>query len=137
MCRRCVADDLTDVARATAWVYQRVTDARLSDDVRYNIEVCVEEALANLILHGRVLNGGKDITVAFAALGGQATITVADRCIPFDVTREPPPSLPTREDLRVGGQGLRLIRAFSTGLTYRTENGRNELTMRFDARAVG
>ena len=135
MCRRSVADDLTDVRGATTWVDQLAADAGLSDDVRYNIEVCLEEALANLIQHGCVLDGRKDIIVAFAAAGRQATITVVDRCVPFDAAREPPPSRPTREDLRVGGQGLRLMRAFSNGMTYRSDGGRNELTMWFDAPA--
>jgi serine/threonine-protein kinase RsbW len=131
MHRRPVADDLSDVAGATAWVGRQVAQADLAEDVRFNIEVCVEEALANLIEHGRTAQDDKDIAIAVAVDPDGATILVTDRCVPFDAAEAPSPAPPSAGDMHAGGQGLRLMRAFASELTYRTSAGRNELTMRF------
>ncbi|HLZ83619.1 MAG TPA: ATP-binding protein [Caulobacteraceae bacterium] len=131
MRRRPVADDLSDIRGATAWVVQQVAGADILEDVRFNIEVCVEEALANLIEHGRAATDAKDIAIAVDADPDGATILVTDRCLPFDGAAAPTLDRPTRGDMRPGGQGLRLMRAFASELTYRTIDGRNELTMRF------
>jgi serine/threonine-protein kinase RsbW len=131
MHRRPVADDLSDVGEATAWVGRQMAEADVAEDLRFNIEVCVEEALANLIEHGRPAQGDKDIAIAVAADPQGATILVTDRCIPFDAVEAPSPEPPSAGDMHAGGQGLRLMRAFANELTYRTSAGRNELTMRF------
>jgi anti-sigma regulatory factor (Ser/Thr protein kinase) len=131
MRRRPVADDLGDVPSATAWVGQQVAEAEIAEDVRFNIEVCVEEALANLIEHGRPARDAKDIAIAVATDAQGATILVTDRCVPFDAAEAPSPERPRPDDMRAGGQGLRLMRAFASELTYRATGGHNELTMRF------
>jgi anti-sigma regulatory factor (Ser/Thr protein kinase) len=131
MCRRPVADDLSDVSGATAWVGRQVARADLAEEVRNNAEVCVEEALANLVIHARPLEDAKDIAVCVATDGHGATIVVTDRCVPFDSTRPPPPPASNGSAMLIGGRGLRLMRAFASELSYRTCEGRNELTMRF------
>jgi serine/threonine-protein kinase RsbW len=131
MRHRSVADDLTDISGATAWVGEQMAEARLGDDVRYNIEVCVEEALANLVEHARPAEGAKDIAICVTNDGDGATIVITDRCIPFDSTRAPPPPPSDAGGMLAGGRGLRLMHAFASELAYRTRDGRNELTMRF------
>ena len=131
MRRRPVADDLGDVRGATAWVSQQVAESNIAEDVRFNIEVCVEEALANLIEHGCPVTAAKDIAVAVDTGADDVTILVTDRCAPFDAAAAASPERPVPGDMRAGGQGLRLMRAFASELTYRTVNGCNELTMRF------
>jgi len=131
MHRRPVADDASDVRGATAWVGEFVAQAGIAEDIRFNIEVCVEEALANLIQHGRPVQGVKDIAISVFVDGEGATIQVTDRCVPFDAAEAPSPERPSLDDMRAGGQGLRLMRAFASELTYRTTEGGNELTMRF------
>jgi serine/threonine-protein kinase RsbW len=134
MLRRPVADDLSDVSGATVWVAQQVAQAHLADDVRYHIEVCVEEALANLVEHARPAEGAKDIAICVATDPQGATVIVTDRCIPFDST-QPSPAAAPNAGMQAGGRGLRLMHAFASELAYRTCGGRNELTMRFRAPA--
>jgi serine/threonine-protein kinase RsbW len=133
MPHRSVADDTSDVSRATAWAGELAGQAKLPDDVRYNIEVCVEEALANLVEHGRAPEGVKDIVIRVDAGGDGAIVVITDRCIPFDSARALPPPAPDSGALVIGGRGLRLIHAFASELAYRTSGGRNELTMRFSS----
>lgn len=131
MCRRAVNDDLGDVTRAVRWVDSLASEAALSDDVRYGLALCAEEALVNLILHGRPVDGGKDIAVAFHAAGRSARLVISDRCAPFDVTGAVVPPRPTRETGQAGGQGIRLLRAFSASVAYESAGGRNALTLEF------
>lgn len=128
MKRRAVRDDLSEVSPAVAWVEAEAAAAGLSADVRNALQVCVEEALVNLILHGRA-QGEKDIAVGVMAGAAGATVAISDRCAPFDVSREAAPAGPTAADMREGGMGLRLIRSFASELSYASAGGRNTLTM--------
>ena len=126
---RGVADDLRDVGGAVAWVDAEIAAACLPEETRNRIGVCLEEALVNLITHGRAAENQKDIELALTADSDGATILISDRCIPFDVTREAPPTAPTKEDMHEGGMGIRLLRAFATEIAYASSGGRNTLAM--------
>jgi serine/threonine-protein kinase RsbW len=131
MRRRAVADDLNDIQGATVWVGEMMAQADIAEDVRFNIEVCLEEALANLIQHARPARDAKDIAISVSTDADGAVICVTDRCVPFDSTEALSPQAPGPEDLHAGGQGLRLLRAFASELTYSVGPEGNELTMRF------
>ena len=124
---RAVSNDLSDVGHAIEWAGDLVSGAGLSADVRFNIEVCLEEALANLILHGEATDGRKDIALAVSADETGASIVITDRCAPFDVEHE----IPSHDDLQEGGRGLRLLRAFASELSYASKDDGNALTLRF------
>jgi serine/threonine-protein kinase RsbW len=127
--RRSVRDDLADVGPAIAWASQWIST--VPEDLRFGIEVCLEEALANLIVHGQSTDGHKDIEIGVAGDGQGATVEVTDRCAPFDVVREASPPRENADALLEGGRGLKLIRSFASELAYATEGGRNQLIMTF------
>ena len=126
---RGVANELRDVGGAVAWVDAEVAGAGLPEEARNRIGVCLEEALVNLITHGKAVGNQKDIELVLTADSDGATILISDRCAPFDVTREVPPAAPTKDDMREGGMGLRLLRAFATEMTYASSEGRNTLAI--------
>ncbi|HEY1880809.1 MAG TPA: ATP-binding protein [Caulobacteraceae bacterium] len=128
---RPVKDDLGDVGPAIAWAGEIVGQAGLSLDVRFAVDLGLEEALANLIMHGQGRSEGKDIVMSVAAGPGEAVVTITDRCAPFDVTSAPAEKAPSGFD--IGGRGLRLLRAFVSELTYRALGDRNELILTFKA----
>jgi anti-sigma regulatory factor (Ser/Thr protein kinase) len=130
MCRRAVRDDLADVGPAIEWAGRLA--AALDPDVRFAVEVCLEEGLANLILHGRAPKGEKDIVLAFTGDALGARIEISDRCAPFDVAQAAPVA-DADDPLREGGRGLMLLRAFASELSYETQGGRNRLTLTFRA----
>ena len=127
---RAVRDDLLTSARI-AWAGAFVDRAGLSPDVRFAVDLSLEEALANLIMHGQRQGPEKDIVVSVAADTDGATITITDRCAPFDVTQQR--SVGDETGLSVGGRGLRLLRSFAGDLDYAAGGERNTLTMRFPA----
>lgn len=126
MYRRAVAEDLSDVGAAIAWADGLAAEHGLSDDVRYAIQLCLEEALANLIQHGKSSSGAKDIAVTVAFDLPDASVIVGDACAPFDPTRVQP-----HENPEIGGRGLLLMESFARDITYRHVGARNELVFRF------
>jgi anti-sigma regulatory factor (Ser/Thr protein kinase) len=133
MYRRAVDDSLNDVGPAIGWVSQVSTEADLSEDTRFGIELCIEEALANLIMHGQSPSGNKDIAIVFSADRFRAKVQILDRCAPFDVVNADLPQSGSFDDSREGGRGLRLLRSFASEITYETVGEENILTMVFGA----
>ena len=133
MFRRPVEDSLSDVGRAVSWVSEISSTIEFSADLRFAIELCLEEALANLILHGQAPDGRKDIAITFCADAGRATIQITDRCSPYDTANVALPEPRGLDDPGEGGRGLRLLRTFATELSYETTAERNTLTMIFRA----
>ena len=131
MPHRTVANDLGDVALAVHWADQRLEEVAVSKDLRADIQVCLEEALANLILHGQCNDSDKAILVSLDVRDDSAAIVICDRCEPFDAARVPLLPDLTRQDKGPGGHGLLLMQGLSTHLSYRTENGVNKLEMIF------
>ena len=74
MDRRDVQEDLADVDRVVGWADELAAAQGLDDQVRYAIQVCLEEGLANLIVHGQAINGAhKAIAVKFESTPPGAT----------------------------------------------------------------
>jgi anti-sigma regulatory factor (Ser/Thr protein kinase) len=126
---RAVRDDLKDIGPAIAWAGAFIDQAGLSPKVRFAVDLSLEEALVNLIMHGRAGDGEKEIVVNVAADSAGATIIIQDRCEPFDLTLADAGANP--DVLSVGGQGIRLLRAFTADMSYATAGRRNALTLRF------
>jgi sigma-B regulation protein RsbU (phosphoserine phosphatase) len=130
---RCpVEDKLGDIGRAVGWADNLASQAGLGEDMRYAIQLCLEEALANLVLHGQAPDGRKDILVEFEHRCRGAILSVSDRCLPFDITQLREPSAAAPALARVGGQGIGLLRTFGGRLRYRRDGQRNVLAMTFE-----
>ena len=93
---------------------QLLASAGAGEDLRHDVQVCLEEALANLILHAQPRDGDKHIRLRLTASSDGATLIVSDRCVPYDITEAIPRSaLPAPGEIRAGGNGVTLIRAFA------------------------
>lgn len=130
MKRRSVEETLSDVDPAVAWVDELAGLAGLDDGVRFAMQVCIEEALSNLVTHGRPLAGAKHIDIGFEAVGAEGRVVVTDACVPYDVTHAEEAEQ-DMTDMPLGGLGLRLLRSFAQDLSYDHSDGRNVLSMVF------
>jgi serine/threonine-protein kinase RsbW len=108
----------------------------LSADQRFALELSLEEAVTNIIMHG----GLKDkelphIWVTLVSGAPALTIRLEDDARPFDPTSVPPPqAAASLEEARIGGAGLPLMHKLTTGMRYEFRDGRNCLTLRFASR---
>jgi CRP-like cAMP-binding protein/anti-sigma regulatory factor (Ser/Thr protein kinase) len=137
MQRHAVEDGLRAVKPASEWAEAVLLSAGAGDDLRHDVHVCLEEALANLILHARPRDGGKQISIGLTASSDGATLLVSDHCVPYDITDDTLlPGPPSPGEIRIGGNGVKLIRALAGHIQYAVEPDHNDLRLEFgvDAR---
>lgn len=132
-----IQGQLTELARVTQWVEILAKRHFISETTQFAIELCMEEVLANIILHGYGGNSDRSVTVRF--------FTPHRGCYVFEVEDEAPifnplageelPPINSDNETRIGGQGLRLLRRFASQLAYEARANGNRLSMVFDASA--
>jgi anti-sigma regulatory factor (Ser/Thr protein kinase) len=126
---RAVADD---VRPASDWLAQSCEAHGVPDTQILRLDLCLNEALANVIAHGgeqALANPVRlRLNVTCDGLTHQAIVTVCDSGPPFDTTSVQPGALPlTLDDAEPGGLGLLMIRNLSDSLSYWYDEGHNEL----------
>jgi anti-sigma regulatory factor (Ser/Thr protein kinase) len=105
-----------------------ILDARpLHPRLRHDIGLVFDEVVTNIVNHGRP-PGDVDVRIRF---GEETTLVFEDDGAAFDPRAQPAPPVATRrEDLRVGGLGIVIVRELSARLDYeRTPGQRNRLTV--------
>jgi anti-sigma regulatory factor (Ser/Thr protein kinase) len=120
---------MADLPEVIAFIDQCATQARVDAAVRFDLQLAVEEACANVIEHAYGGKGG-DFQVRFEASEHDVTITVHDHGRPFtpgDVS-EPNLTLPL-EERRIGGLGLYLMRRLMDEVRFSFAEDGNTLVM--------
>jgi serine/threonine-protein kinase RsbW len=104
----------------------------ISSDTLFAVQLCLEEAIANIIMHG---GSGEDrlaIAIELEREGVTLVARIEDTGCEFDPTQFPPLSIAkSLEDAKVGDYGIHLMRCFTTGMHYERQDGRNRLTLWF------
>lgn len=127
---------LDELARIFPWVQSLAQAYSIPDDTRYSMELCMEEALVNVIRHGYGGDENQSISVEFERRGEREFVfTIEDSAPlfrPFDpdapVKEAEPVSL---ETIVPGGHGIRLMREFSSWVTWEPLEHGNRLRIGF------
>jgi anti-sigma regulatory factor (Ser/Thr protein kinase) len=123
--------DFADMARLAAWVEAEAPALGLGARQLYAIQLCLEEVVANLVMHARPARGD-GISIAVRLEDAPLRVTVEDDAEPFDLTSHAPAIGPASlEAAEPGGLGLGLVTAYTTARDYRSEGGRNRLVLDF------
>ena len=105
----------------------------VSDRARFQLQLCLEEMVLNVINYGFDDDAEHEIHVDFEFQIDSRTITVniLDDGRSFDPLNEvPEPDIDAKlEDRSVGGLGVHFVRTFMDGASYRHERGKNRLTL--------
>lgn len=105
------------------WI-DRIADAlALPSTTEYALRLCVEEAVANVVMHGGAADA-ETLSVRLSAGNAALQITIEDPCVAFDPLAAPPP--PGNQP---GGQGIRLMRQYARRVSYRRKGDTNRLTL--------
>jgi serine/threonine-protein kinase RsbW len=117
---------------AEIYGFVRDTAATLSLDSAdaYDLQLAVDEAVTNIIIHGYQGRGGK-IEIEIEQDGDTLVVRLRDEAPPFDPTTVPPPDLtrPLAEQ-SPGGRGIHLMRQVMDEAIHQvTAGGGNELTL--------
>jgi anti-sigma regulatory factor (Ser/Thr protein kinase) len=105
----------------------------LGEDQVFALELCLEEAAANIITHGVPTD---HIWVSIARVPPYLVARLEDDGTPFDPTAVPARAAPLSLELaQLGGLGIPLIRKLTTNMRYERVGGRNRLTLEFTPRS--
>jgi anti-sigma regulatory factor (Ser/Thr protein kinase) len=125
-------NDPAEIARMMAWIDDVVSPMELPLRTTHAVQLCLEEALTNIVSHAFEPGGEHDIGVAMWRGETALYAEVTDDGRAFDPLSHPLPAAP--KDLAsapIGGLGIKLMRSFAHGVTYRRCGTTNRLTLSF------
>src|SRR5262245_31528045 len=129
--RRVLGNSLPGLRRPAGWI-AAFAQQGMSTDVSFAVQLCLEEAVANIIMYGAARDDRLEIAVELERNGATLVARIEDNGRQFDPTRAPPPAVATSlEQAKVGDLGIHLMRSFASGMDYERRDGRNRLTLRF------
>jgi anti-sigma regulatory factor (Ser/Thr protein kinase) len=123
---------LSDIARLPAWIESLASRQAIPKNIEFAINVCLEEAISNIIRHGYGTDVNGSVTVRFTMPRQDLFVFMvedeAQRFNPLDVLTSN-----LCGTVRVGGQGINLLRQFSDALEYEATLNGNRLKIAFSA----
>jgi serine/threonine-protein kinase RsbW len=129
--RLVLLDDLAELDRLAGWI-DGWAQENVSPDTSFAIQLCLEEAVANIIMYGAAEDDRVEIAVELERSGSTLVARIEDTGKHFDPTRFPPPIPATSlEEAEIGDLGIHLMRGFASGMDYERRDCRNRLTLRF------
>jgi serine/threonine-protein kinase RsbW len=123
-------NDPGELERLGEWTEALSLTLGLAPDVAFAADLCLQEAVGNVIEHAFADGAPHEIGVSAVRVGRRLIVEIEDDGRPFDPLTAPPPAPAAHlEDVRIGGLGVHLIRRFASGMRYTREGGRNRLTL--------
>jgi anti-sigma regulatory factor (Ser/Thr protein kinase) len=122
---------LTEVERLSREFGQFADRHGLAPEVRFYVNLALEEIVTNVICHGYKDRDGQSITVEVAVAPGELTAWVEDAAPAFNPLQLSPPDVTALlEQRRPGGLGIYLTKKLLDGLQYSRSDGKNRLELR-------
>jgi anti-sigma regulatory factor (Ser/Thr protein kinase) len=129
--RLVLRNDVAELERLAGWI-EGFTGQGTSPDVSFALQLCLEEAVANIIMYGGAKDDAIVIAVELERDYGTLVARIEDNGRQFDPTRAPRPLPPASlDEAKVGDLGIHLMRSFANRMDYERRDGRNRLTLRF------
>ncbi len=128
---------LNELTSVRPWIEVLADRLGFLEQERFAMYLCVEEVLANVILHGYESEPGHPIVLGASVAAGTLFISVDDQAPPFSPIEFIPDSSNDETKPRSlacvtpGGNGIRLLKRFSRSLHYERLPAGNRLTITF------
>jgi len=124
-----ISADLNEIGKVATALDEAMRASAFSEEIINELQLAVEEAIANTILHGYCDAPG-DVAVGIHVTDGVVEVRIEDRATPFDPLTVPEPDRESDLDERgIGGLGIYLIRSLVDEVVYRYADGKNILTL--------
>ncbi|MEM1277100.1 MAG: ATP-binding protein [Pseudomonadota bacterium] len=130
-----VASTPAGIRAAHAWLEGLRRTCAASEAVWDAITLCLEESLMNVVNHGNREGHGLEIDLTFRKEGERFWIEIIDSGAAFNPLIAEPREAETLDAVVPGGQGIKLIRSFTTSCAYSRVGNRNHLSLGFTAGA--
>jgi serine/threonine-protein kinase RsbW len=124
-----IGGDLAGIPPVSAAIEDMMRECRFSDEEILDLQLGVEEAIANIILHGyRSVSG--EVEIEIDVTGKAAEVSISDQAPPFDPLSVPVPDLGAElSERHAGGLGIHLMRQVVDEVRYEYVNGKNVLKL--------
>lgn len=126
-----IANDLDELARLAGLVDEFVERHQLPDRVAFNLNLCLDELITNIVSYGYDDSHHHDIHVRFSLDNGRLITEIIDDGKEYDpFTEAPEPDIGLEVDDRpIGGLGVFLVKEFMDRTDYRRDGGKNVVTL--------
>ena len=126
---------LTELAQIDSALEDIGDEFRLSEELAHAIRLCAHEIFTNIVTHG--FDGeqfpASPVDLKISADDSSVKMQFLDRGRAYNPVYHSDPDLPNSvEDAQVGGLGVMLVKAFSSGIAYSREDSTNRLEIVFD-----
>src|SRR5262249_61894388 len=114
--RLVLRNDVAELQRLAGWI-EGFARQGMSTDVSFALQLCLEEAIANIIMYGAARDDRLEIAVELERNGGTLGAPIEDNGRQFDPTRAPPPpvaAMHPRANMRA--PRLHLLPSFVNGV---------------------
>jgi anti-sigma regulatory factor (Ser/Thr protein kinase) len=126
---------LTELTRVQPWIDALADQYGVSEDTRFAMHLCVEEALANVVMHGYRNEPGHPIVMRSAISGNNLVFVIEDRAPAFapvePAGRGEATTAVNLDSIEPGGNGIRLLYRFAGSVAYERLAEGNRLTIGF------
>jgi len=128
---RRIANRISELRPLAVWTVGIARELGCSAEKCFDVDLCVTEAVSNVIRHGYLDDREHEIGVEIARVSGMLVLRIEDDAEPFDplsVTASQPTSL---DEAGSTGRGIVLLRGGADAASYERRDGRNRLTLKF------
>lgn len=124
---------LSELRELPSWIERLASGHSIPAPIQFAMELCLEEAISNIIRYGYFGQPDHSISVHFTSpRDGHFVLVVEDASPPFNPVTSPElPPLSSLDDGPIGGQGIRLLREFADALEYQATPSGNRLSIGF------
>lgn len=124
-----ITNRIDELPRMTAWLLDCAAAAELPSGVTFNLDVCLTEAVFNIISYAYDDARSHDILLEMSITEGGARLVIRDDGRPFSLLAAAlPATASSLEDARIGGLGIPLIRKMAD-CRYERVDGQNVLIL--------
>ena len=129
--------DLSELIRLGQWVASTAERLDLDETLAFKVDLCLAEAVTNVIDYGFKDDGEHEIVVFLESDGPEVTVLVEDDGKAFNPLKAKPAKIAgSLEDASIGGLGIHLFKSYTKVLRYERKGGKNRLTMVFERGAA-
>lgn len=130
-CRLLIASEITELRRMSAWLREQMDAADVNATAAHALELCANEAVANIMMHARHAPPAAPIGLTFRSADKTVELLIEDQAATFDPMSAALPDAPaTLDEATPGGKGLVLIQRLLPRSTYERRAATNVLVLK-------
>lgn len=121
-----IQNDILELEKLSRFVDELANELQLKPDLVFNLNLVLEEAVANIMLYAYPQQTKGEIVIQSELHGNSLVFTVTDSGIPFDPTKVAEADITlSGEERPIGGLGIFLIKQIMDEVKYHRAGGRN------------